>query len=137
MLSFDRLTTDMISISNGIGQGNPSSMILYLIYSHVLVAIPALTNGDRGAYVDDNFVTAQGEDFMEHILKINTMLNTQERWSTAHNSHVELSKFKCLCLTCHTNIAHPDFKQAGSDVIIKCVSNARLLRVEVNQELHW
>ena len=53
-------------------------MILYLIYSHALVSIPALSEGDGRAYINDNFFMAQGIDFVECDYKINTMLNTQE-----------------------------------------------------------
>jgi len=55
----------------------------------------------------------------------------------AHNSHKELSKFKCLCLTCHTDTACSDFKHAGSDTVIKCINSAKLLGVKVDHELHW
>ena len=44
------LTFD-IPIDNGIGQGESSSMLLYLIYSHTLVAIPSSLGGDGGALV--------------------------------------------------------------------------------------
>src|SRR5882724_10220699 len=60
-LSFDGLTSGEIDIDNGIGQGDPSSMILYLIYSHALVAMPTQEHGVGGAYIDDNFFTAQGD----------------------------------------------------------------------------
>src|SRR6266481_1942117 len=33
-LAFDSFLSEYISMDNGIGQGEPSSMILYLIYSH-------------------------------------------------------------------------------------------------------
>ena len=120
-----------------IRQGDPSSMILYLIYSHALVAIPAREHGNGGAYIDDNFFTAQGDDFTECDLKINHMLDTQETWSLAHNSHAELTKFKCLHLTHHAEIPCPDFKFSGSNMSIKCVNSARLLGIETDQMLHW
>src|SRR5882724_9517885 len=77
-LSFDGLTSQEIDIDNRIGQGDPSSMILYLIYSHAIVAIPTRKHGNGGAYIDDNFFTAQGDDFVECDLKINCMLDAQE-----------------------------------------------------------
>jgi len=70
-------------------------------------------------------------------LKINQMLNAQETWSSAHNSHAELTKFKCLHLTHHTDIPHPYFKWSDSSTVIKCVSSTRLLGVEIDQTLHW
>ena len=39
-LAFNGFISDFISVDNRIGQGEPSLMLLYLIYSHALVAIP-------------------------------------------------------------------------------------------------
>ena len=136
-LVFDGLTSRVIDIDNGIGQGDPSSMILYLIYSHALMAIPSQAHGDGRAYINDNFFTAQGKDFAKCNLKLNQMLDTQEMWSVAHNSHVELSKFNCLHLTCHTDIVHPDFRCHCLDTVSKSVNSTRLLGVKIDQELHW
>ena len=96
VLSFNGYVSEAINIDNGIGQGEPSSMILYLIYSHTLVGIPPTCGGNGGAYVDDNFFTAIGDTFEECDTKINQMLDKQEIWSAAHNSHAELSKFRCV-----------------------------------------
>ena len=65
------------------------------------------------------------------------MLDAQETWSLAHNSHAELTKFKCLHLTHHAEIPCPDFKWSGSNTVIKCVNSARLLGIKVDQMLHW
>ena len=54
-LTFDGYTSELLPIYNGIGQGEPSLMILYLIYSYALVKIPQMESGDGGAYVDDTF----------------------------------------------------------------------------------
>ncbi|KAF8574080.1 hypothetical protein K439DRAFT_1278683, partial [Ramaria rubella] len=62
-LSFDDHTSEMLAINNGIGQGEMSSMILYLIYSFGLVSIPTGANEDGGAYVDDNFFMAIADTF--------------------------------------------------------------------------
>ena len=48
VLSFDGYVSEAFEIDNGIGQGEPSSMILYLIYSHALVGIPPTCGGDGG-----------------------------------------------------------------------------------------
>src|SRR5712664_3015870 len=47
-LFFDRFTSEEIDIDNGIGQGDASSMILYLIYSYGLVTITDATQGYGG-----------------------------------------------------------------------------------------
>ena len=137
VLSFDGYVSEAFEVDNGIGQGEPSSMILYLIYSHALVGIPPTCGGDGGAYVDDNFFTATGDTFEECDMKINTMLDKQEMWSAAHNSHAELSKFRCVRLTRRTNMHRPDFQRTGSSTTIKCSTSARLLGIKVDQELCW
>ena len=63
-LAFNSYTSGVVNIDNSIGQGDPSLMILYLIHSYALVAIPNTLGGDRGEYVDDNFFTTHGSDFM-------------------------------------------------------------------------
>jgi len=108
-LVFDGSTSGKIVINNFIRQGDPSSMLLYLIYSYALVTIPTSMQGDGGAYVDNNFFMALDKDFMECDSIINKMLDTQESWSVAHNLHAEITKFKCLQLTRCANTAHPYF----------------------------
>jgi hypothetical protein len=98
-LSFDDFSSSLIDIDNGIGQGETASMILYLIYSHGLVAIPQGNNEDGGAYIDDNFFVAIEDTFEKCDIVLNNMLDQQNIWSAAHNSRAELSKFQCLRLT--------------------------------------
>src|SRR6266481_9028990 len=74
-LAFDGFLSEYISMDNGIGQGEPSSMILYLIYSHVLVAIPPMCDGDGGAYVDDNFFMATSGTYKYCNTKLTQMLD--------------------------------------------------------------
>ena len=62
-LTFDGYTSELLPIDNGIGQGEPSSMILYLIYSYALVKIPQLEGGNGSAYVDDTFFWAVCDTF--------------------------------------------------------------------------
>ena len=57
---FDGFELELLGIDNGIGQGEASSMILYLIYCYTLVAIPVEMGGDGRVFVDDNFFTAIG-----------------------------------------------------------------------------
>ena len=77
LLTFDAFTSTHIPIDNGIGQCEPSSMLLYLIYSHTLVVIPSSLGGDSRAYVDDNFFWATCDTFDECDEKLNAMLDKQ------------------------------------------------------------
>ena len=95
-LKFDDFISAIIHIDNGIGQGEPGSMILYLIYSADLVLIPQGLDEDGGAYVDDNFILAIGDTYEDCDTKINRMMDKQELWALSHNSQAEISKYQCL-----------------------------------------
>ena len=112
-------------------------MLLYLIYSHALTAIPTSCGGDGGAYVNDIFFWVACDTFEECDMKINTMLDKWEYWSPAHNSKAETSKFKCLHLTQQVNCPCDNFHRLNSDLVIKCDSSAKLLGIIIDQQLRW
>ncbi|KIK40055.1 hypothetical protein CY34DRAFT_30125, partial [Suillus luteus UH-Slu-Lm8-n1] len=66
-LKFDGHLSDWIPITNGIGQGDPLSMILYIIYNADLVDVAkGRTKKERTlAFVDDTAFIAIGNDFTE------------------------------------------------------------------------
>ncbi|KIJ04285.1 hypothetical protein PAXINDRAFT_22768, partial [Paxillus involutus ATCC 200175] len=66
-LSFDSYLSDWIPITNGIGQGDPLSMILYIIYNSDLVEIAKTIKGRERtlAFVDDAALIAVGDTFQE------------------------------------------------------------------------
>ncbi|KIJ35039.1 hypothetical protein M422DRAFT_262780 [Sphaerobolus stellatus SS14] len=134
-LHFDNFTSETLNIDNGIGQGETSSMFLYLIYNHMLVSIPDSPNQYGGAYVDDTFMTST-DTFKECNSILNTMIDKQEIWSKVHNLNAEVSKFQCLHLTRKTGLSRNDFKRPSGETI-KCVQTAKLLGVLLNKNLHW
>lgn len=132
-LSFDRFTSDPIHIDNGIGQGDTDSMILYAIYNHPLIEVPKGKNEDGGGFVDDTFYMATANTFDECDSIIDNMLSGQEEWSKSHNSPAERSKFACLRLTRKRTLDRKDYIRDGTT--IKCVKSAKLLGVQIDQEL--
>ena len=63
-LKFDDFILELISILNGIGQGDTLSMILYIIYNaDLLEMLVQLLNEDSVGYVNDVIVVAIGKDF--------------------------------------------------------------------------
>ncbi|EIW79479.1 hypothetical protein CONPUDRAFT_58737, partial [Coniophora puteana RWD-64-598 SS2] len=66
-LRFDDYTSEDIKILNGIVQGDPFSMLLYVIYCSRLVttADPASRKELTVAYVDDTTLIAIGKTFHE------------------------------------------------------------------------
>ncbi|KAJ8582676.1 hypothetical protein M405DRAFT_698294, partial [Rhizopogon salebrosus TDB-379] len=104
-LRFDEFTLDWIPINNGIGQGDPLSMVLYIIYNSDLVDVAKKRHGKEAiqeltlAFVDDAAFIAIAKDFnaTHDILK-----NMLERWgggldwSRDHNSRFETNKFALM-----------------------------------------
>ena len=65
-LKFDDYISDIINITNGIGQGDPLSMLLYILYNADLLNLPDdPTNEDALGYVDNIALISVGEDFEE------------------------------------------------------------------------
>jgi Reverse transcriptase (RNA-dependent DNA polymerase) len=136
-LSFDDFTSLPLEIDNGIGQGETASMILYLIYSYGLVAIPKGRDEDGGTYVDDNFFVAIADTFDDCDVLLNDMLDKQTIWLAAHNSQAEISKFQCLRLTRRKDMTRTDFIHRQTHQVVSSVKEACLLGVQIDQELWW
>jgi hypothetical protein len=62
-LKFDRYTSEHIPIDNGIGQGDPLSMVMYQFYNADLIDIPKHPKEDTVAYMDNAFMLASSKDF--------------------------------------------------------------------------
>ena len=93
-LCFDGFTSDWVAIDNGIVQGDPLSMLLYLFYNADLIMAPKKEEA-MIAYVDDTSYYAEGVDFGEVYDKLRDMMNRAQGgydWSTSHNSRFEPSK---------------------------------------------
>ena len=63
-LHFDGFTSDWVNIDNGIIQGDPLSMLLYLFYNADLIVAPKKEEA-MIAYVDDASFYAEDTNFME------------------------------------------------------------------------
>jgi hypothetical protein len=75
-IRFDDYTSGTIDIANGIGQGDPLSMILYIIYNaDLLEIIGNEENEDVIGYVDDVVLLAIGANFEE--TKVDVLHNQQ------------------------------------------------------------
>ena len=88
----------MASIDNGIVQGDPLSMILYLFYNADLLENAGKSEVKVG-YVDDINFYVEGnmfEDAYARIWDMMTRANGGKDWSTSHNLRYELSKLKLV-----------------------------------------
>ena len=105
-LKFDDFVSELIDICNGIGQGNPLSMILYIIYNADLLDMLALLEGeDSIGYVNNAIVIAFSKDFYATTQTLERMMNREDggfMWSCTHNSCFEISKLAMLHASRHT-----------------------------------
>jgi hypothetical protein len=95
-LKFDDYVSKTTDITNGIGQGDPISMLLYILYNADLLELPGNPHAeDAIGYVDDVALVAIGEDFKETTRRLKDMMikdNGGLQWSTDHNSRFEVTK---------------------------------------------
>ncbi|OAX31976.1 hypothetical protein K503DRAFT_702843, partial [Rhizopogon vinicolor AM-OR11-026] len=99
-LKFNNTESDWIPINNGIGQGDPLSMIAYLIYCADLTDLANDKNSETAlAFVDDTAFITTGRTFEETHSKLKDMMERPSwalQWSKEHNSKFEVSKFALM-----------------------------------------
>ena len=98
-LKFDGYTSKYINIDNGIGQGDPLSMILYQYYNADLLDIPNEQGEESIAYVDDTILIANASSFRRTHEKLVAMMSRTGGvidWSREHNSPLEYSKLALI-----------------------------------------
>ena len=110
-IKFDDHISDHIEINNGIGQGDPLSMLLYILYNADLLEIPDDDQTeDAIGYVDDIALLAVGNNFAESTHRLKHMMTKEDgglQWSKEHNSRFEVSKSAIVHFT-RKSAANPD-----------------------------
>jgi hypothetical protein len=95
-------SSDPIEVDNGIGQGNPLSMVLYQFYNADLLDIPEGKNETALAYVDDTILVASMENFSKAHEMLADMMCREGGvldWSKTHNSPLEYTKLALIDFT--------------------------------------
>ena len=149
-LKFDDYVSDIIDITNGIGQGDPLSMLLYILYNADLLELPDDTlKEDAIGYVDDIALIATGSDFTETNHRLAEMMMKDEgglQWSRDHNSRFEVTKSAVLHLSKKTI---PDPDEAGGRIplprpaltleqqIVHEVESFKYLGIVIDANLSW
>ena len=137
-LRFDDYTSDWVSITNGIGQGDPLSMILYIIYNSDLVDVARGKDELALAFVDDTAFLAIGKTFDETHRTLNDMLERAGggyQWSADHNSRFEPSKFALIDFSLNRSKDRPLF--TSRNTTITPAKAHKFLGVLIDQELRW
>ena len=99
LLKFDGHASEPIVIDNGIGQGDPLSMVLYQFYNADLLDIPKGKNEDALAYVDNTIMVATAATFAEAHVSLASMMSREggvSEWSKTHNSQLEYTKLALI-----------------------------------------
>ncbi|VDB89214.1 unnamed protein product [Peniophora sp. CBMAI 1063] len=98
-LKFDGFESEPFDVRNGIPQGDPMSLILYLFYGAGLLQIPMDDRERALGFVDDSALVAIGDDFTLTHRKLRHMYlrpGGARDWATSHFSKFEPSKFKLM-----------------------------------------
>jgi hypothetical protein len=143
-LKFDGFTSAWFPVTNGIGQGDPLSMILYIIYSSGLVDVALPRRGRDSlteltlAFVDDTAFIAIAKDFPSAHRILANMLECPGggyEWSRDHNSRFETNKFALMDFSMNRRRERPPMHIQGS--VIQPTPTHRFLGVILDQELRW
>ncbi|RDB20589.1 putative RNA-directed DNA polymerase from transposon X-element [Hypsizygus marmoreus] len=145
-LKFDDFLSELIKISNGIGQGDPFSMMIYILYNAELLEIVRHLQESAVGYVDDGMAVAEGKDFNETTEALHDIMEREEggfKWSADHNSNFELSKLAIVHFT-QKRVQNPQTKKSEllprpplilRGITVKEVTSYKYLGIHVDNEL--
>lgn len=144
-LNFDDYTSEPFNIDNGLDQGDPFSVIGYMIYNSDLLEVPqAQDSEDSILFVDDTTILAVGTDYIETHGKISSMLHREGgilQWAEEHNCSFGIDKFQLIDFT-RGKTATKGRNGLGCPVMIRDhevtpQQSAKFLGIIVDQALSW
>ena len=137
-LKFDDYISEWFHLDNGIVQGDPLSMILYLFYNVDILDIARGKHELCLGSVDDLALVAMAKNFAgTHRMLKNMVVRAGgvREWSTSQNSRFEDSKSVLIDFSRVKNVERPSMELGGCTVSPQMLH--RFLGVMVNQELRW
>src|SRR5260221_6282567 len=138
-IKFDNYMSEPIDIDNGIGQGDPLSIVMYQYYNVDLLNIPSEENESAIAYVDDTVMLATTSTFQEahdKLLNIMTKEGGVAKWSTTHNSPLEYSKLALVDFA-HSSSSKERTPLCLLQLEIQPMESTRYLGGIFNKNLDW
>jgi ribonuclease HI len=149
-LKFDDYVSEVTNITNGIGQGDPISMLLYILYNADLLDLPDNPIAeDAIGYVDDIALVATGSSFRETTRRLKEMMTKDDgglRWSVSHNSRFEVTKSAVIHFSRKTvpdpeiengriQLGRPTLTLEGQ--VVQEVDSYKYLGVQIDSQLRW
>ena len=138
-LKFDDHESGYININNGIGQGDPLSMVLYQYYNADLLDVLNTSAEFAAAYVDDTILVATAKTFEDSHNMLANMMTRKDRamqWAKEHNSKFELSKLALLDFAHKSKkVCRPPLRIA--DTTIEASKSIKYLGIYLDQHLNW
>jgi hypothetical protein len=149
-LIFDDYRSDMFHIDNSLDQGNPHSLICYLIYNSDLLSILDGKNSEMGLlFIDDAAVVAVGDSFDDTHWKLQEMMTKAGgifEWAQQHNCEFGIDKFQLLNAS-QKMVQHPFMPCCRVPIPCKALvignnhiepkSSIKFLGIHVDQGLWW
>jgi ribonuclease HI len=148
-MKFDDFVSDLIYLSNGIGQGDPLSMILYILYNADLLEIALAPEEEALGFVDDALVLVEGKTIADNVKALTDFMNREGGgfdWSEGHNSSFALDK---LAVTHFTRKRIPDPVRRGRTIplptpdlvlrgkTVRVESAYKYLGIYLDSQLRW
>jgi len=141
-MKFDDFISEYIDIMNGIGQGNPLSMLLYVLYNTDLLEALRRLDEDAIGYVDDALVVATGRTLKETTKSLKNFMVRRDGgfdWAQDHNSMFEINKVAVM--HCQPRVRkptdHPNPTLRLRGKAIKEVESYKYLGVHIDGQLRW
>ena len=135
-LKFDNHTSSWFTLDNGISQGNPLSMILYLYYNADVLDVAHGQHELGLGYVNDMAFVVAAKSFCEAHCILGNMMSHPEggnTWSLSHNSRFEASKSILVDFSCSKGIEHPPMWLGGTRITPQPAH--KFLGIMLDQEL--
>ena len=76
-MKFDDYLSEFIHLLNGIGQGDPLSMILYILYNADLLEIALAPEEEALGFVDDALALVEGKTFKDNVATLTDFMNRE------------------------------------------------------------
>ncbi len=137
-LKFDDFISDWFNLDNGIVQGDPLSMILYLFYNADVLDIASRWNKMCLGYVDNMALVAEADCFADTHRVLGRMMLRSEgalSWSELHNSRFETTKSVLMDFSHAKNLDWPPMQIGGISITPQPMH--KFLGVMMDQELQW